>query len=461
MPLIGIDIGTSFIKGAALDLEARRFGRVRRLPFPEPLPGRPPLHREFDPGAIMAAVRELIAALLPDAAPCEGLLICGLMHGLVWADAHGQPRSPLTTWQDQRVLEPHPSGAGSFFDVLAAQVAPDERRQLGNELRAGQPLGLLFWLAEQRRLPAPSLTPASLPDFVAANLCATQPTTAPTNAMAHGALNLDTMRWHEPLLERLGLGGLCWPAVQPEGSIVGMAEVGGRSIPCYMPVGDFQCALAGALLAPAELSLNIATGSQASMLLPERAFGDFQTRPFFDGRFLATITHIPAGRSLSALVALLSELAVGQGVALPDPWRYIADAAARTPATRIEADLAFFSSSYGDAGALAGLHEEELTVGHLFRAAFERMAATYHHAALRVARGQGWRGLVLSGGLAQKLPALRDTIAARFGTPYRFAPSSEDTMLGLLALGLAFSGRASSLGAAARMLASYREAGAE
>ena len=72
------------------------------------------------------------------------------------------------------------------------------------------------------------------------------------------------------------------------------------------------------------------------------AFGDYQTRPFFDGRFLATITHIPAGRSLNALVGLLSELAEAQGLSLADPWPYIvreAGEASETGEARMRVDL--------------------------------------------------------------------------------------------------------------------------
>jgi hypothetical protein len=56
--------------------------------------------------------------------------------------------------------------------------------------------------------------------------------------------------------------------------------------------------------------------------------------------------------------------------------------------------------------------------------------------------------LVYSGGLAQKAPALRHLINARFGVPDRLAPSSEDTMVGLLALALVADGRAATVAAA-------------
>lgn len=478
---IGIDLGTSFIKGAVLDPDRLTIAHIHRLPFPAPLPGLPPLHREFDPLAVVEATRRLLAELLPLAPGCEGILVCSQMHGLVLTTEQGEPASNLTTWQDQRLLEPHPSGRGTYFDVLAGRLTPEEVRQLGNELRPGQPLGLLFWLAEQDRLPAADLILASLPDFVLANLCGAAPGIEASNAAAHGALDLETLAWHRPVIDKLGLGGLRWPQIRRQGEVVGRLAVGrgpvgrapagqapagrgpggGRSLPCFTPVGDYQAALAGALLQEGELSLNISTGSQVSTLQPALGFGAYQSRPFFDGRYLAGITHIPAGRALSALVRLLSELAVEQGGAVPEPWGYISEQARRAGPTQMRANLAFFTSACGDHGELTNLHEEELTVGHLFRAAFQNMVDNYHGCAQRLDPGGDqpaapWRSLVFSGGLAQKIDVLRELIVARFGAPYRLCPTPEDTLLGLLALGLAFTGRTPSVSAAmARIYAAY------
>jgi sugar (pentulose or hexulose) kinase len=469
MSFIGIDLGTSFIKGAVLDPETLAIKHIRRVPFPDPAPGLPALHHEFDPNAILHVTRRLLAELLSaadelaldGAEACEGILMCSQMHGLVFTTEQGEPRSAVVNWQDQRVLEPHPSGQGTYLDVLARQITPDELRQLGNELHPGQPIGVLFWLAEQGRLPDVDLVPASLPDFVLGNLCGAIPTIEASNAAAHGALNRETMDWHHGVIGKLGLGGLRWPMLRRQGEVVGMFQAAGRSIPCYTPVGDYQCSLAGALLQSGELSLNISTGSQVSMLKSTLEFGDYQTRPFFDGRFLATITHIPAGRALAALVRLLTELAVGQGVALPEPWSYISQRVSQVGSTQMRANLSFFTSSCGDRGEFTNIREEELTVGHLFRAAFQNMADNYYGSAQRLlpVETEGtppWRNLVFSGGLVQKNDTLRDLIVERFGVGYRVCPSSEDTLLGLLALGLAFSGRTASVAEAmGRIYAAY------
>ena len=203
MAFIGIDIGSSFIKGSLLDLDRKVLTHVRRVSFPPPLQGLPPGHREVDPRHVVDAVRSLIDGLtVAPAEAVDGVVMCSQMHGLVLTTARGEPRSNLITWQDQRTLQPHPSGQGTCFDVMAQRVNPTQVRQLGNELDPRRPVSFLFWLAEQGLLTDPSLIPASLPDFVLANLCQTQPATDSTNAAAHGAFN-----------RRPAIGtSRCWPA---------------------------------------------------------------------------------------------------------------------------------------------------------------------------------------------------------------------------------------------------------
>jgi sugar (pentulose or hexulose) kinase len=124
MAFLGIDLGTSFLKGAVLNLEARRLEHVRRTPFPPPIENAGPLHCEFDPDAILAAVRALIAELAPYAADCEGIVACSQMHGMVLVNDGGAAASNCITWQDERVLLPHPSGKGSYFEVLTRRLNP-------------------------------------------------------------------------------------------------------------------------------------------------------------------------------------------------------------------------------------------------------------------------------------------------------------------------------------------------
>jgi hypothetical protein len=103
------------------------------------------------------------------------------------------------------------------------------------------------------------------------------------------------MSWHRGVIEKLGLGVLGWPEIVGQGTVLGQAQFGAKRLAVHAPVGDFQCAQAGAFVEKDELSINISTGSGVLRLSEGLEFGDFQTRPFFDKRWAKCVTHIPVG----------------------------------------------------------------------------------------------------------------------------------------------------------------------
>ncbi|MEP7356162.1 MAG: FGGY family carbohydrate kinase, partial [Anaerolineales bacterium] len=449
-PLIALDLGTSHIKGAVVDPHQMSLAQIRRLPFPDAIPGLPPLFFEIDPAEIMAAVRQVIRQLLPHAPGCAGLVMCGQMGGLVLATQQGQPLSNYISWRDQRLLQPAPHGEGTYFDGLCERLSSDEQRQLGREVRPGLPISYLYWLAAENRLPPAGAIACTLTDFVCAQLCAAAPAMHPSQAV--GALNLETLDWHYGAFSKLGLDSISWPSLRDVGETVGLAEIDGFALPCYAPSGDHQAALAGVAFDYDELSINISTGSQVGLLSGQVELGNYQTRPFFDGRFINTLTHIPAGRSLNVLLGLITELASAQHLDLDDPWAYIEQASAAAAETDLAVDLAFFPSPVGQRGAIANISEANLTVGQLFYAAFRNMADNYYTCALRLSPQAAWHTLVFSGGLAQRLALLRQMITARLPGQVRLSAATEETLLGLLAIAMVISGCAPSVAAASATL---------
>jgi len=451
---IGIDLGTSFIKAAVLDLGNYRLEHVQRVPFPEPIGGLEPFKCEFDPSGILSGVRELLGDMADVFDQCEGVVMCTQMSCLVLMDGQGNVRSNCIGWRDQRALEAHPSGAGSYYDVLRQRITARQREEMGNEMPPGAPISFLFYLAEQNQL-EPDLIPVTLADFVLSTLCKSRPTVDTTNGMAYELLNLNTLQWHAEVIRELGFEKLRWPQVLKHGEIVGKLNLGGKWVPCYTAVGDYQCALAGALLDENELSLNISTGSQVSRLTRQLTVGDYQTRPFFDGKFTNTISHIPAGRSLNVLVELITEFTRAQEAAFPDPWEQIGRAAEACGPTDLKVNLGFFPGPCGTEGSISNVRERNLSIGTLFRAAFENMAQNYFACATRIWPDRSWRNLVFSGGVVRKLGLLRTIIQHNLQSEYRLCPIEEDTLLGLMALALFFSKRAGSVEEAMRQLRSH------
>jgi sugar (pentulose or hexulose) kinase len=443
MKVIGIDLGTTFLKGAILDLDAHTLNHIHREPFPDAVTGLPATRFEVDAMAIVSATRRLIAHLLIADPTAQAILMSSQMHGLVLADLQGKSHSNAITWRDQRVTEPHPGGKGNNFDTLKALLTDDEIQQLGNELRPGLPIGALYCLAQDPAsvIHQPSIVPMTLPDFVVSNLSGMIVASEPTNATAHGLMHLAKGDWHWRVIEKLGLQRLHWQAIAKTGQVVGAYkdETTGAQLPVYTPIGDQQCALYGVAIQPGELSINISTGSQVGLLAKDTAPGSYQLRPYFDGHWLRTITHVPAGRALNVLINFITEFAKTAPNADPDHvdkaiWQYIALAMAHTPSTNLKVNLGFFAAA-GGGGMISQIDESNLSIGHVFCAAFEHMTERYAECALRLDPTNDYTRIAFSGGLAQNLPVLRKMISAKLGKPYRLSEHSEDVLLGLLNLG--------------------------
>ena len=429
MPFVGVDIGGSFLKGAVLDPVGQALHHVVRTAGPQlETPVR--LARTLDPVQLAASVVELTNRLVEkvDGTP-EGILLSGQMHGVVLVDGHGKPRDAIYTWQDNR--DTIADNEGSPLGRLASLLNEDDRTATGNELRPGIPLSTLHRLALEG-VDVDGLMPASLLSFCAATLAARGPNRFDmhaTDAAAHGFLEIRTGAWHAPTLQKAGLDGLRLPDVHADITMIGRLH--GTGCPVYTAIGDHQASLLGIGLAPGELSINIATGSQVSVI-EDMPMGSAQARPYFDGSFLRTVTPLPAGRALNALFSLLAELGGPSG---DDLWRSLEARVADVPTTPVRASLDFFAGTSEADGWLRHLTEDTLDVGNVVRAALDSMVGNY----LEAARSVGWpppvERLALSGGLVQRFEPLRSSLVESFGAPnVRLCHDDDASLAGLLEL---------------------------
>lgn len=430
MQCLGLDIGSSSIKGAVLDLGSRRVSSVVREPFPSAVAGLPARHFEIDPVQVTAGVRQVVSRLLEIAPDAQALFFCGQMGGVILVDRQGQAVTNYLSWRDQRTLSTHPSG-GSYLDEIQRRWTRGEFADLGNELKPGSMTSLLFWLQQNQQLP-PSAIPATIGDYVIGQLCGVPPRMEPTQAI--GLLNLRDGDWHHAAFRKLGIDSLDWLPFADAQVSVGAMEFQGRRLPCFPALGDQQCALRGAGLQEDEVSLNISTGSQVSQISKTVVLGEYQTRRYFNGRYLNTITHLPAGRSLNVLCDLLTEINRAESGSSTNPWPYIAKAAADATGEELACNLAFFSGPMGEFGSIDHITVDNLTVGNLFHAAFRNMAETFQICSERLSSNQTWQRVALSGGLTQSVPILRQLIEQRFEAPIRESTEQEETLTGLLRL---------------------------
>ncbi len=440
MSFIGIDIGSSFIKGAILDPDNLSLRHVVRIPFPDRIDLVNPLLYEFTPATIVSCARKLIEQLMETIKACEGILVCSQMHGMVLADGKGETHSNFIAWTDHRGEMQHPSYPGRYIDEIFSRIGPEKRRQLGNELNMERPACFLYWLREKGQLRLDSF-PLSIADYVVYKLCnsISIPVTDMTNASATGFFNLQTSTWDLDVLTTLGLRELSLPMLSTHGDVVGHYPSNGNLVPIYTPIGDFQCALLGALTNKTELSINVSTGAQVSRITDQLHVGNHQTRPFVEGTFINTFSDAPGGRSFEQLSQLLLERTPSD--ANGDHWARIIVALEGVPNTDLEVDL----WANNIPGNVRNMRADNTNLGGILRGALKGMARSYNSYATQLWEERAWTDIVLSGGFASKIVAIRDTIQQEFRSGYRLSPLPEDTLLGLLILSRSFSGRTQSV----------------
>ena len=435
MKAIGIDIGSTSIKGAILGEHGGIVGDPEKTAFPDPIEAIGSGNFEVDSAAVVRATVDIVSRLSERAPDADRLYLCGQMGGAILVDKSGHPATRYISWRDQRSLRSY-SGT-SPLDSAKSLVDPQTLAAIGNELKAGSTTVLLHALAKEGGK-LDGLVPATIGDAVAAALCGNAPRMHPT--MAIGMLDLTAPRpeWHRGMIEALGLEKLDWTPPAHLGEPVGKARLANRRMRVFATVGDQPCALLGAGLEPGELSLNASTGAQVSRLSKRFKPAACQTRCYFGGLLLETITHIPAGRSLHALADLLTEVSRAQGLPVGDPWTTLTRLMGGCDETDLEVDLAFFPSPVGERGRIGNITLGNLSAGGLMAAATRNLAENLVVCARRLGADAEWVRARLSGGLSHSLrPLVRHLENLLAPLEVLESGQAEETLTGLARIAVA------------------------
>jgi sugar (pentulose or hexulose) kinase len=442
-PYLLVDFGTTSTKSALVDLDTGAFAQVRRYAA---IPNIAAPHGHFE--IPLEALRRRFLEICADGqaqAPLRGILLCSEMHGFALLDRQGRPLSNYISWKDERSRE-EVQGRDTF-SLVAGQLGPAFKQLTGMRPRPGFPLMNLAHLGRAIALPAAARL-VSLPCWLARCTGEAADLIHPTILAGMALFDLRRAAVSAELLALLrDLTGCAFSLGEPAPAhqVAGYWRQGGARVPIYAGVGDHQCAVLGAANLPRQsLSLNLGTGSQASVIGGDGPGSELELRPYFDEHLLQTITHIPAGRALAAHLDFLAQV---RGA--PDSREFWAMLAALGETGLQQATLRFglslFKSArgYREGGSIAGIEEGAYTLENYLASLLASFLDQYlevrdlldpHH---RLDRA------ILSGGLARNLPRLHQLFARRAGCQALPATSLDETLLGLRTLALVADGRAS------------------
>lgn len=259
---LGIDLGTSGVKVAAVDAEGNLSAQATasyRLDTPHPG------WAEQDPECLWEATVDAIQRLAGGIDPNEiqAIGLSGQMHTLVLLDASGRPARPTISWADTRT---------------EAQVRRFQERVphatlvgvLGNPAATGFTAPSLMWVKEHD---APAYRAAAkvclVKDYVRLRLTGAW-ATDPSDASA--TLLFDTYRrvWSGEVLDALELDGALLPPVRESADVAGKllpdaaARLGlPRGIPVTTGASDQAAAATGCgLVDPGSMLVTLGSGGQ-------------------------------------------------------------------------------------------------------------------------------------------------------------------------------------------------------
>ena len=210
----------------------------------------------------------------------------------------------------------------------------------------------------------------------------------------------------------------------------------------YKPaIGDQQAALLGSgLINEGELSFNLGTGAQVSTLVSELDCGKtYQIRPYFNGKYLKTLPHLPSGRACNVYIRFIQDLLNTLDIDFNEKqiWEKILDSVSDNQQYSLKIDLSFFENPLTDrtTGYIDEISEYSLTVSNLFGSVFESMSDNFVKAAKIITDINDINKIFFSGGVARKNKYLRNSILKKIGMDISYEVSEDETLSGLAIYG--------------------------
>ena len=437
MKTVVIDIGSSFLKAAVLDVENACIVDERKFPSPEKLRYEDPYLFEVPADVYVDFVKGLVdeyAGTFPD---LEGLLLSTQMHGFIYS-IPGKP-DVYISWQDMRCLHKVKGSDENYLTLLQKIFPPESMEDCGVYIKPALGMANLYtMLHEDPSIPRDG-TLYTLGSYIIAKLTGNNICHA-TNAGPLGLLNVKKHCWHEDVIRTAGLEQVKLPRLaQTDFEVCGVYETCGKSIKVFPDYGDQQVCVVGSLPRKGEGLINIATASQVGRITDSFIPGSYEIRPYFDDLYLTTVSNMPAGRGLDVLIHFLQstvEAVTGEKPTVPQMWDAIAKDF-RQDAAGLEVDMTFYATAAKpDGGHIKGIHQHNLSLSTLFSAAFEDMAKTYKEHLAILSGGEKLPAVVCSGGVSWKRPELIAQIRKTMGCDCRLSALKDEAMSGLYRVAL-------------------------
>ncbi len=429
MNTIAIDCGASFIK-AALIKDSNIVKRIDRK--------TPPVKKNKDifDISLIWGIKDTVLGIIDELSKEEmkvNLCISNEMHGFIITDLIGDPVIDYVSWQYEfgNICVDGTTGK----EVLSKEEFNEDIMRTGMNVRGGLPSSNMWFLKNKKILPKETLYFYTLGDFLIRSIFVIEPFCHPSNAAATGIFDIVSGDWNKRLIDLVS-ENVVFPKIDEKNITLKRNDTEFNIFPC---IGDYQAALLGAgVNDSSDLSFNLGTGAQVSVFADNLNFSkNYQILPYFNGRYLKRIPHLPSGRALNVyyrfFVDVLKHFEVQKSE--NEIWNIMIKSVEEADdACNMDCSLSFFENPIEDSvkGNITEIGEFDFTFSNLVRCVLDREARNFIWAAKELTRNDiEVRRIIFSGGIARKNEFIRKQILHEFENVKDIKIASDETLLGL------------------------------
>lgn len=433
---IAIDAGSSFLKFALLEVSGSGVSIIEKE--------RQAVVRaatefgykyEYDAAAIANGARGYIDRAAARY-PIEGILITTQMHGAVLKDLTDGRSSAYISWQDERCLVSR--DGESALDCLRRTVPADVIAKSGMRLKCEMALCNLWAKAREEGLDlSRGYEVYTLGSYIINALCG-ENVTHITNAVPTGFFDLPSGGTpNRELLAAVGMEGLGLPRVSRSFAPCGSYRTPqGKEIPVYPDVGDQQVSILGGGIDRDSLNVNVGTATQMSAVSDKWDDGFYESiyemRPYFDGKYLRTVTKLPGGRSLQVIAGLFADAVrtfAGRDADIREIWDRIMEIAGGE--TTLDVRTGFFRGLIFNEGAIKNIDSTNFSCRDIVSGAFYDLARVFDGMIPVVDPTHTAKKIVICGKFGEAIKAHMTGLSNACGYDIVTSASQDDSFMGL------------------------------
>lgn len=428
MNTIAIDCGASFLKTALLS----NGNILKQIDIPmKALKTDRDIFSTDKIEEIIVNVKNAVSELSKEISEFN-FCISNEMHGFILLKEDGSYFTDYISWQNEL-------GNIDLNGKKSSELLREERfkaciRKTGMNVRAGLPSSNLIYLGNAHSY-AGKLYFYTLGDCITKIVFGVEPICHICNAAASGLYDIENGKWLSEILDEVK-----YDVVMPHvGEEKISADYCDKKVNIFPAIGDYQAALLGAgIKDDKDISFNLGTGAQVSVMSDKADFSDkYQVLPFFGGKYLFRIAHLPSGRALNVYHRFFKDVLNSFDVKVEDSdiWDVVLkNIKEDNNDNNISCSMGFFENSADDCtkGYLKDIGEFEFTFSNLVTAVMNRVADNFINASYTVCNDRKRiERIVFSGGIARKIDFIRKRIIDSFDPCVKVTLAENETLLGL------------------------------